>query len=336
MSDVIHVRHLEKVFRRAVRPPGLAAALRSLVRPRAEDVVAVRGVSFEVARGETVAFIGPNGAGKSTTIKMLTGILHPTSGEASVLGLTPWRDRRRLVRRLGCLFGQRSQLWYHLPVAETFELLARTYDLEGAAARRRLGELCELFELEELLPQPVRKLSLGQRMRCEVAASLLHRPEVVFLDEPTIGLDVVARTRIRELLSRLNEQEGVTLFLTSHDAGDIEEICDRVLLIDRGSVVLDTSVRQLQVEHFRVRRVEAVIDEAHVDLAMPGVEVLPSGAHRVALRVDVDVTPVDRVVRELVVRARVRDLTIAPPKLETVIASLYSEARHAGDVVDPR
>ena len=327
MSNAIRVRELEKNFTRTRRAPGFAGSMRSLVRREKEIVPAVRGVSFDVAAGERVAFIGPNGAGKSTTIKMLTGVLHPTAGEASVLGLVPWERRKQLVARIGCVFGQRSQLWYHLPVLETFRLLATVYDVPGAELRERLDELVELFELEALLPQPVRSLSLGQRMRCEIAASLLHRPEAVFLDEPTIGLDVVARARIRELLIRLNERDGTTLFLTSHDAGDIEEVCDRVLLIDHGTVVLDTSVRQLKADHLRVKRVDAVLQEAGAVLDLPGVEALPAERHHASFRVNTEITPVDRVVAALVRDVSVLDLTISGPRLETVIASLYEGER---------
>jgi ABC-2 type transport system ATP-binding protein len=326
MSNAIVVRNLTKTFTQVRRAPGLRAALSSLVRPRTREVTAVREVSFDVSAGETVAFIGPNGAGKSTTIKMLTGILHPSSGEASVLGFTPWRDRVRLVARLGCVFGQRSQLWYHLPVEETFRLLATVYDVRAAEARARLAELTRLFEIEELMHQPVRKLSLGQRMRCEIAASLLHRPQLVLLDEPTIGLDVVARARIRELLVRLNEHEGVTVFLTSHDAGDIEHVCSRVLLIDGGQVVLDTTLERLQREHLREKTVEAVIEEESVDIDLEGVEQVPAQAHALSLRVDTSATSVERVLHEIVGRCRVLDITVSDPPLERVLAALYGGA----------
>jgi len=324
--SAIRVRDLRKCFSRNRRQPGFAAALRALVRPDSVSVEAVRGVSFDVARGETVAFIGPNGAGKSTTIKMLTGILHPTSGSASVLGFTPWIDRERLVARLGCVFGQRSQLWYHLPVSETFGLLAKVFGVEDAAARSRLRELVDLFEIGDLLDQPVRKLSLGQRMRCEIAASLIHRPEAIFLDEPTIGLDVVARERIRSLLVRLNEQERVTVFLTSHDAGDIEHVCERVLLINDGRLLLDTSVDRLKREHLREKLVEAVIEEPSLVLGLDGAEDLPSEPHHVAIRVDAGRVPVERVIAEIVRRASVRDITVSNPSLERVIATLYQGA----------
>jgi ABC-2 type transport system ATP-binding protein len=319
VSAAISVKNLKKNFARVTREPGLRASLRSLVRRRVESVPAVRGVSFDVAAGEKVAFIGPNGVGQSTTIKMLTGILHPTSGEASVLGLVPWTERKKLVARIGCVFEQRSQLWYHLPVLETFRLLAKVCDRGEADAAARLDELVDLFELEELLEQPVRKLSLGQRMRCEIAASLLHRPEAVFPDEPTIGLDVVARTRVRDLLLRLNEQDGTTLLLTSHDAGDIEEVCERVLLIDEGRVMLDTSVKQLKRKHLRVKRLDAVLQEDAAALELPGVETLPAERHHASFRVDTKVTPVDRVVAELVRGASVLDLTISARDRDRIV-----------------
>ena len=325
MSTAIHVENLSKSFSRTTRAPGFRAALASLVRPRTESVEAVRGVSFSIEAGEKVAFIGPNGAGKSTTIKMLTGILHPTSGQARVLGYVPWTERRKLVAKLGCVFGQRSQLWYHLPVGETFDLLAAIHDLSRSQAAARLAELSDLFELEELLKLPVRKLSLGQRMRCEVAASLLHRPSVVFLDEPTIGLDVVARARIRDLLLRLNEDEGVTVLLTSHDAGDVERVCDRVILVDDGRIVLDTTVDRLRREHLREKRIEAVIEEESVDVRLPGVRQEASGRHQVSLVVDTSVTPVERVILALLQAARVQDVTVSDPSLEEVLQSLYAE-----------
>src|SRR5437763_6567765 len=193
-----------------------------------DKVEAVKGISLTIPAGQSVAFIGPNGAGKSTTIKMLTGILHPTSGSAQVLGFTPWKERRKLVHQIGAVFGQRSQLWYHLPPRDTFELLARIYNLDRATYLKRRDLLIERFGLGPFLATPVRKLSLGQRMRAEVAASLLHAPRALFLDEPTIGLDVIARQELRDLIREWNREQGVTVFLTSHDAGDLERVARRV------------------------------------------------------------------------------------------------------------
>lgn len=203
---------------------------------------AVEGITLSVAAGEAVAFIGPNGAGKSTTIKMLTGILKPTSGYARVLGLDPWRDRTKLVRQIGAVFGQRSQLWLHLAPADSFDLLAEIYSLSKSDYRKRRDMLVERFDLGRFLHSPVRKLSLGERMRAEIAASLLHKPKLLLLDEPTIGVDVVARHRLRELISEWNREEGVTVFLTSHDTGDIESVARRVIVINHGRVILDDAL----------------------------------------------------------------------------------------------
>ncbi|MEH2053853.1 ABC transporter ATP-binding protein [Nostoc sp.] len=214
-----------------------------------KEIVAVDGISLTVPDGQAIAFIGPNGAGKSTTIKMLTGILQPTSGTARLLGLNPWRNRRELTYQIGVVFGQRSQLWYHLPPRDTLELLARIYNLNRQEYIKRRDQLVERFDLNPFWNTPVRKLSLGQRMRAEVAASLLHAPKVLFLDEPTIGLDVIARQELRDLIREWNRDEGVTVFLTSHDAGDIEQVAQRVVVINHGHVVLDDKVSAMRRQY---------------------------------------------------------------------------------------
>lgn len=220
-----------------------------LWRRKSKTVAAVENISMVVPAGQSVAFIGPNGAGKSTTIKMLTGILKPSSGNASVLGLNPWKDRQRLVREIGAVFGQRSQLWLHLPPADSFDLLAEIYALPRQDYRKRRDMLVERFGLGRFLHSPVRKLSLGERMRAEIAASLLHQPRLLLLDEPTIGVDVVARVQLRELVREWNREEGVTVFLTSHDSGDIAAVADRVIVINHGRIVLDDSLAAVNREH---------------------------------------------------------------------------------------
>lgn len=214
-----------------------------------KTMVAVEDVNLVVPEGQAVAFIGPNGAGKSTTIKMLTGILKPTSGKARVLGLDPWKDRSRLCARIGAVFGQRSQLWLHLPASDTFDLLAVIYDLGKNDYRKRRDMLVERFELSSFIDTPVRRLSLGQRMKAEIAASLLHAPGLLLLDEPTIGIDVVARQRLRELIREWNREEGMTVLLTSHDTGDIESVATRVVLINHGRILLDDSVSAVSRMH---------------------------------------------------------------------------------------
>ena len=244
--NVIETERLSKTYRARVKGEGLSASFRALIAPEWVSVEAVRGIDLAVERGEILAFIGPNGAGKSTFIKMLCGILYPTGGRLSVLGMTPAKERRRLAMRIGAVFGQKSQLWLHLPASDSFTLLSAIYEIPDAVRVRRVNELSELFGLGEFISTPVRKLSLGQRVRCEVAASLLHDPELLFLDEPTIGLDVVVKQAIRELIKTRNKERGTTVFLTSHDPSDIENLCRRAVVIDRGVVMLDSPVEKIK------------------------------------------------------------------------------------------
>ncbi len=238
MNLAVEVDNLRKVYEVHKRR-GLFARERT-------EVVSVDNVSFSVPEGQALAFVGPNGAGKSTTIRMLTGILRPTSGSARVLGFDPWKDRARMAFHIGAVFGQRSQLWYHLPAGDTFDLLARIYNIDPREYKKRRDELVERFDLGALIDVPVRKLSLGQRMRAEVAASLLHKPKLLMLDEPTIGLDINARHQLRELIREWNRRDGLTVFLTSHDTGDIESVAERVIIINHGRIVLDDTVDDLR------------------------------------------------------------------------------------------
>lgn len=300
-------------------------AVRNFWAPRYREVSAVAGVDLEVSEGEILAFIGPNGAGKSTTIKMLTGILAPTAGTAKVLGLTPWEDRTKLAGMIGTVFGQKSQLWYHLPPLDTFELLGHIYELERRVFLKRVAKLTRVFELDEFLRTPTRHLSLGQRMRAEVAASLLHQPRVLFLDEPTIGLDVVARGKIRALIRELNVEEKLTVFLTSHDVGDIESLSSRVVIIHHGRCLMDTSVKSLKRDHLRTRRVVLTLREP-----LPAVS-LPDGVTRadeglvVTLNVDLERAALESVLGAVLPRAQLVDLAVSDPPLEDVIAHLYQK-----------
>jgi ABC-2 type transport system ATP-binding protein len=324
---VIEARGLRKVFQLQRKPEGGWARFLATFRPETYDQVAVRGLDLTVEKGEALAFIGPNGAGKSTTIKMLTGILHPTSGEANILGFTPWQQRQQLAFRIGSVFGQKSQLWLHLPPVDTFNLLARIYELDWKAYLERRAELTELFELQEIIHTPARKLSLGQRMRCEIAASLLHRPEVIFLDEPTIGLDPVAKASIRDLIRRANKEEGVTVFLTSHDAGDIEQLCRRVVIINHGEVVLDGTVNSLRRDYMKSREIDLKLGAPYTEgaIAIPGVSVLKAKGYGVKLAVDTAQAPIDMVVGELLRTCAVEDITIQNPPMEEIIAAIYRE-----------
>jgi ABC-2 type transport system ATP-binding protein len=287
------------------------------------EVTAVDGISLDVPAGQSVAFIGPNGAGKSTTIKILTGILHPTHGNVRVLGFVPWRERRRLAYHIGAVFGQRSQLWYHLPAVDTFELLARIYGLDRTDFIRTRDSLIERFDLGSFLQTPVRKLSLGQRMRAEVAASLLHRPKVLFLDEPTIGLDVIARQELRDLICEWNREEGVTIFLTSHDAGDIEHVAERVIVINHGRVVVDDQVPSVRKQYLGTKILNVQFQEPPDEIVLAGVTVLFRSAYELKLEIDTTITPVQNAIARVLEAAPVADIAVEDPPLEEVIARIY-------------
>jgi len=244
--NMITARHLQKEFKTPVIREGRFSGLRTLFSRETVSKEAVRDISFDIGPGEFVGYIGPNGAGKSTTIKMLTGILHPTSGEVRLDGMNPHQDRRRTVGRLGVVFGQRSQLWWDLPVKDSYDILAEMYGVRTEDKKKRLSQFAELLDLESFWATPVRKLSLGQRMRADLAASMLHDPELLFLDEPTIGLDVNAKRNIRQFLRTLNEEFGKTILLTTHDMDDIEQLCSRVMVINHGQLTYDGSIPSLR------------------------------------------------------------------------------------------
>ncbi len=304
----------------------MRGSLRAVWRPVTKLVDAVRGVSFSLEEGELLAFIGPNGAGKSTTIKMLTGILYPSGGRASVLGYVPWKERRKLSYHIGSVFGQKPQLWYHLPPEDTFRLFARIYELDMDAYRERRAFLVEAFQLGELLQTPVRKLSLGQRMKCEIAASLLHRPRLIFLDEPTIGLDVVAKQQIREAIRTLNETENTTIFLTSHDAGDVENLCKRVIVVNHGRIIFDDRTSVLKRQYLTRKIVDVRFSEPlNEPFHLPGVTTLKQGTYGVKLEFDGREVPVERVVQQIIATRSTTDINISDPPMEEIIREIYTQ-----------
>ena len=294
-------------------------------RGKGDAFTAVDHISFSISPGERVAFIGPNGAGKSTTLKMLTGILYPTSGSALVSGFVPWSQRSRLAYEIGIVFGQRSQLWYHLKVRDSFDVLAKIYGVGPADYRQRVGHIAEVLQIRELIDRPVKSLSLGQRMRCEIAAALLHRPKILFLDEPTIGLDVTAKALLRKHLKHLAEAEDTVILLTSHDTGDIEEICGRVILVNHGRILLDKPLEELRSAFLTTKQITLVTEEEEPRGAICGVTVVERGRHRLTLSVDVTKHAVEKVVAEALKSLKVRDLTIENAPLDDIIRDLYGE-----------
>ena len=330
-ATAVELHRLSKSFRvRRPRGIGVGSRLRDLFSRETETVAAVDQLSFSIAPGERVAFIGPNGAGKSTTLKMLAGILQPDGGDVRVLGLVPSRQRRLLAFQIGTVFGQRSQLWYQLPPRDTFALLGRVYEVDDAEHRRRIDMLVALFELGPLVDTPVRQLSLGERMRCEIVASLLHSPRMLFLDEPTIGLDVSAKAMIRELLWTESEREHVTLLLTSHDTGDMERVCTRAIVINHGRLLWDGPIAALRRSYLKAKRVTLWSDAEHLELTLPGVRVLSSGAYRTELEVALEITPLGPVVDAALRQTAIRDMAIEDAPLDEVIRAVYATAARGG------
>jgi len=323
MTPAITVKELRKAYRFSKRRRGAFGALAGLFHPDIVELEAVASISFEIAAGERVAIIGPNGAGKSTTLKMLSGVLEPSGGDATVLGFTPWRERRRLAYEIGVVFGQRSQLWTELPVRDSFALLRRIYDQDEATFGRRRDALVERFGVGGLLDQPVGRLSLGQRMRCEIVAALLHGPRLLFLDEPTIGLDVTAKAQVRDFIREQSLTGGQTVVLTSHDTRDIELVCERVIVINAGRIVLDRPTADLR--RFIARKLVTLQSQAPtLDLALPGVTRRPAEPHTTILEIDTRQMRVDAVISAALALGGIEDVTVEDPPMEEVVHEIYA------------
>jgi viologen exporter family transport system ATP-binding protein len=290
-------------------------------------VEAVRDITFSVEPGERLAYIGPNGAGKSTSIKMLTGILYPSSGDAKVLGLRPWKQRRELSRQIGTLFGQRSQLWFQLAPRQTYALLARIYGLTRQQEQKRIAELGELLEANDLYDVPVRNMSLGQRMRCELVASLLHGPQILFLDEPTIGLDLVAKANFRSLILQLNAQQKTTIFLTSHDVSDIEQVARRVIVINHGTLIYDDSVSRMRRRLLSTKIIRVRFETPVDAIETTGAEVLTLSDQGAKLAVDTKHHAIRDVLEALIDRYPIVDISVTDPPLEDVVTHIYTAPR---------
>jgi len=323
---MIRADRLTKQFRTLRRKEGALGALATLFSRDYDVKDAVRDVSFELEAGELVGYIGPNGAGKSTTIKMLTGILVPSSGSCTVNGIVPWADRQANGRQIGVVFGQRTQLYWDLPLIESFQLLRAIYNVPAAMYQRNLKEFTDLLGLDEFIRTPVRQLSLGQRMRGDFAAAMLHEPKVVFLDEPTIGLDVVAKENIRQFIARINRDRGTTVILTTHDLADIEKLCARIILIDHGRKLYDGSIEHIKQRYGRERTLTADLACENcddIDLAMPGAKIVSREGPRIVIEFNRDAVRADELVVLLAKHYEIKDVTIAEPPLESIIRDIY-------------
>ncbi len=332
---MIHVQNLEKYFKKTVKQPGLMGSVKSLFRPQTEIVKAVDDISFHVDKGEILGFIGPNGAGKSTVIKMLTGILSPTGGSCIINGQDPRKNRKRYVKEIGVVFGQRTQLWWDLPLGETYTVLKEIYEIDDERYKKQMAFLDEVLELQSFIKTPVRTLSLGQRMRADIAASLLHNPKVLFLDEPTIGLDVVVKDNIRKAVTYINQQEGTTVILTTHDLDDISTLCKRIVMIDHGKKVYDGSLYNLKQKYGQMRELnfEAADKSAadKLDYATAfgdcGLEegdlTVKAEGTMFTVNFNTDRIPVEKMLNYTLGKIHVKDVNLKDADIEEIIRRLY-------------
>lgn len=323
--NIIQVENLTKTFQVNRQTAGWRGIVRHLLRPDYEEVRAVDNVSFNVPEGQIVGYLGPNGAGKSTTIKMLTGLLVPTSGEVRVHGRVPWEERVSYVQNIGVVFGQRTTLWWDLPVIESLELLQHIYRIPHGRFRENLARFNDLLELELFLYTPVRALSLGQRMRADVCAALLHDPRILFLDEPTIGLDVVAKERIRQFIQTVNEERGTTVVLTTHDLDDVQRLCERILIIDHGRVLYDGDLRTLQTRFGGQRELLVEFGAPYDDVTVVGATLVQRHNGQATYRFDRQAISASQLIGQLSSQYKIRDLTVREPDVEETIRRIYEE-----------
>lgn len=322
---VIEAKELSKSYKIPKRKSGVINGFKGMIHREYEEIVALDKVSFEIGQGELVGYIGPNGAGKSTTIKILSGILTPDSGQCTVLSKVPYKDRINYVKDIGVVFGQRSQLWWDLPVIDSFELLKDIYKIPIVDYVRIKKELIDWLNLESFVNNPVRQLSLGQKMRCELAASLLHSPKMLFLDEPTIGLDAVSKLAVREFIKKLNKERGVTVILTTHDMDDIESLCSRVIVIGKGQILSDGNLKTLRDKVANERRLILDFDEGNGEFTIAGTTIVKQESNRLILDFNPDIITTADLIAFLSTKYNIKDIIIENPPIEEVIAELYGE-----------
>lgn len=332
---MILVDNITKQFKKVVKQPGIMGSVKSLFNPKSEIITAVDNVSFTVPEGEILGFIGPNGAGKSTVIKMLTGILTPTSGTCTINGKIPQKDRKNYVREIGVVFGQRTQLWWDLPLVETYNVLKEIYEVSDSKFKQRMDFLNEVLDLQTFIKSPVRTLSLGQRMRADIAASLLHSPKVLFLDEPTIGLDVVVKDNIRKAIAKINKEEKTTVILTTHDLSDIELLCKRIVMIDKGKNVFDGNLHELKSKYGQMRELCFETDNVshiesklnyiqHFNVAEDDVTVTNDGVN-VSVKFNSDKIAVADILSYTLQCVNIKDINVKDADIEEIIRRLYKE-----------
>ncbi len=322
MKDTIQIKNLTKAFKSYKKQPGFKASVKGLFRREYKEVKAVDGISFDIKQGEMVGFIGPNGAGKTTTLKMLSGLLYPTSGEVEVLGFTPYKRKPEFLKQISLVMGQKNQLWWDLPAIETFNLNKEIYEVPKDRYKKVVNDLVEMLDLKDVIYQQVRKLSLGQRMKCELVASLIHTPKVLFLDEPTIGLDVVMQKRIREFIKEYNKKYDATVILTSHYMDDVKEVCDRIIIINYGKLIFDGSMESLIKKYADYKTLSVVVHEkVHKEDLMQFGRIEDYNEHKFVLNVPRSET--SAIASKILTKFNVDDLDIAEPRLEDIVSEIF-------------
>lgn len=326
---MIDVQNLKKHFKTFKKEAGFAGSLNSLVNRKYVSVKALDGISFGIKKGEIRGFIGPNGAGKSTTIKILSGILYPTSGKVMVNGFNPWKERENYVKRIGVVFGQKQQLWLDLPASDTFQLNKALYDIPEKTFRKNLNYFVKLFELKEIIKRPARQLSLGEKMKCELISSLLHDPDVVFLDEPTIGLDIISKDKIRTFIKQVNRDKNITFLLTTHDLDDIENLCENILIINKGRIVFDGNLSNLRKKAIKTKILDIKFKQNGKDIDscinIEGVKVLSKNGISASLEVNLKKQKIEKVIETILKNCQIRDININNPGIDSVIKTIYEK-----------
>ena len=323
--SIIEVKNLNKQFKIKEKEKGIKGSFKSIIKPKYKIIEAVDNISFSVEQGEILAFIGPNGAGKSTTIKMLTGILYPSNGDIKVMDLEPSKKRKQLAYKIGTVFGQKEQLWTHLTPYDNLKFFGAIYDIPDNQIEERIEELKNTFELEEFINTPVRNLSLGQRIRCEIVAALIHKPEILFLDEPTIGLDPVVKENIRKLIRKMNKEYKTTIFLTSHDVGDIEKLCKRVIIINHGKIIMDDTMNNLKYHYLNKKIIEVKMKEKVSLKNEEGITILKDKGCNLKIELDSEKKTITDIIKMLDAD-KIIDINISSVPLEDIITQIYKGA----------
>lgn len=321
--SLIEVENISKEYKISKRSRGFIGTIGNLFIPKYEIKKAVKGIDFAIEKGEMVGFIGPNGAGKSTTVKMLSGILYPTSGVIKVYDMVPYKNRKEYVKKIGVVFGQKSQLWWDLPVIESYEMFKYIYKIPDNIFKKNLNMVNEILGINEFIEQPVRQLSLGQRVKADIGASLLHEPEVLFLDEPTIGLDVVAKENIRNFLNKINKETNITMLFTTHDMQDIEKTCNRMIIIDKGEKIYDGLVSEIKSRYGKDRQLEVEFTQEYANINIPETTIVYESLNTKRFQFNKDNVHVQDLISQLTKKYDIKDLTIKEPDIESIIREIY-------------